>query len=57
MYPPWKKFTLHYCQRIKILGDCYYCISGIDIDGKKKVMEKHAENSVEMGMAMVEHIK
>eukprot|EP00111_Clytia_hemisphaerica_P004600 TCONS_00013203-protein len=48
------------CQRIKILGDCYYCISGFDegTNGDSNVDKlTHAENSVEMGLAMVKHIK
>lgn len=48
------------CQRIKILGDCYYCISGLDEgndeDGGHEGLS-HAENSVEMGLNMVKHIK
>ena len=38
--------------RIKILGDCYYCVSGAPYADKK-----HAKNSVEMGLDMIEHIK
>ena len=38
------------CQRIKILGDCYYCIAGLD-DNKK-----HAQCAVEMGRDMIKHI-
>ena len=38
------------CQRIKILGDCYYCIAGLD-DNKE-----HAQYAVEMGRDMIKHI-
>lgn len=38
------------CQRIKILGDCYYCIAGLD-DNKQ-----HALCAVEMGRDMIKHI-
>ena len=38
------------CQRIKILGDCYYCIAGLD-DNKT-----HAQSAVEMGRDMITHI-
>nr|XP_006825139.1 PREDICTED: adenylate cyclase type 2-like [Saccoglossus kowalevskii] len=33
------------CMRIKILGDCYYCVSGLPIS-----RPTHAENCVEMGL-------
>ncbi|PFX15541.1 Adenylate cyclase type 6 [Stylophora pistillata] len=42
--------TKNSCQRIKILGDCYYCIAGLD-DNKK-----HAQCAVEMGRDMISHI-
>ena len=38
--------------RIKILGDCYYCVSGVP-----KPDPKHADNCVEMGLEMIELIK
>lgn len=38
------------CLRIKILGDCYYCISGIP------QREDHAQCCVKMGLDMVEAI-
>lgn len=47
----------NYCQRIKILGDCYYCISGLSDEEVEQNNMSHAENSVEMGLAMVQHIK
>ncbi|ESO96914.1 hypothetical protein LOTGIDRAFT_115371, partial [Lottia gigantea] len=40
------------CMRIKILGDCYYCVSGVpepDIN--------HATNCVKMGLRMIEVIR
>ncbi|XP_019855357.1 PREDICTED: adenylate cyclase type 2-like isoform X2 [Amphimedon queenslandica] len=40
------------CMRIKILGDCYYCVSGL-YDSSKT----HAQNCVEMGLQMIEVIK
>ncbi|KAJ7361739.1 Adenylate cyclase type 3 [Desmophyllum pertusum] len=42
--------TKYGCQRIKILGDCYYCIAGLD-DSKT-----HAQSAVEMGRDMITHI-
>ena len=38
--------------RIKILGDCYYCIAGL-YDSNKN----HAQSCVEMGLQMIEVIK
>ena len=38
--------------RIKILGDCYYCISGVPLAN-----EDHAHNSVQMGLDMIELIQ
>ena len=48
--------------RIKILGDCYYCISGLpapDPDDKDKTINNpdHAKNSVEMGLEMIDLIR
>nr|XP_023675798.1 adenylate cyclase type 2-like isoform X2 [Paramormyrops kingsleyae] len=40
------------CMRIKILGDCYYCVSGLPVS-----LPKHAENCVKMGLDMCEAIK
>ena len=37
------------CLRIKILGDCYYCVSGIP-----NQKEAHARQCVEMGLDMIE---
>ena len=38
--------------RIKILGDCYYCVSGMPIS-----RPNHAVNIVKMGLAMIHSIK
>ncbi len=38
--------------RIKILGDCYYCVSGVPIPD-----DRHAHHAVEMGLDMIELIK
>ena len=39
------------CMRIKILGDCYYCVSGLPVS-----RPNHAINIVSMGLAMIEAI-
>ncbi|KAL4222045.1 Adenylate cyclase type 1 [Mactra antiquata] len=39
------------CLRIKILGDCYYCVSGLP-----DAREDHAKCCVEMGLDMIESI-
>ncbi|XP_031835270.1 adenylate cyclase type 2 Ac76E isoform X2 [Nomia melanderi] len=40
------------CMRIKILGDCYYCVSGLPIS-----RPNHAYNCVNMGLEMIEAIR
>ncbi|XP_032892249.1 adenylate cyclase type 7 isoform X2 [Amblyraja radiata] len=40
------------CMRIKILGDCYYCVSGLPVS-----LPKHARNCVKMGLDMCEAIE
>uniref|UniRef100_A0A8P4KN57 Adenylate cyclase type 2 n=1 Tax=Dicentrarchus labrax TaxID=13489 RepID=A0A8P4KN57_DICLA len=40
------------CMRIKILGDCYYCVSGLP-----ESLPHHAKNCVKMGLDMCEAIK
>ncbi|XP_041649233.1 adenylate cyclase type 2 isoform X2 [Cheilinus undulatus] len=40
------------CMRIKILGDCYYCVSGLP-----ESLTNHAKNCVKMGLDMCEAIK
>ncbi|XP_048850294.1 adenylate cyclase type 2b isoform X2 [Brienomyrus brachyistius] len=39
------------CMRIKILGDCYYCVSGLP-----EYLPNHAKNCVKMGLDMCEAI-
>uniref|UniRef100_H3AHK0 Adenylate cyclase type 5 n=1 Tax=Latimeria chalumnae TaxID=7897 RepID=H3AHK0_LATCH len=41
----------NHCLRIKILGDCYYCVSGLP-----EARDDHAHCCVEMGMDMIEAI-
>lgn len=38
--------------RIKILGDCYYCVSGLPVS-----RPNHAYNCVNMGLQMIEAIR
>ncbi|KAJ7396078.1 adenylate cyclase type 7 [Pitangus sulphuratus] len=40
------------CMRIKILGDCYYCVSGLPVS-----LPVHARNCVKMGLDICEAIK
>lgn len=40
------------CMRIKILGDCYYCVSGLPTP-----TPNHADNCVNMGLKMIEAIR
>uniref|UniRef100_A0A8B9HH47 adenylate cyclase n=1 Tax=Astyanax mexicanus TaxID=7994 RepID=A0A8B9HH47_ASTMX len=40
------------CMRIKILGDCYYCVSGLP-----EFLPDHAKNCIKMGLDMCEAIK
>uniref|UniRef100_A0A673ZU47 Adenylate cyclase type 8 n=1 Tax=Salmo trutta TaxID=8032 RepID=A0A673ZU47_SALTR len=42
----------HHCMRIKILGDCYYCVSGVP-----EPETAHARCCVEMGLSMISTIK
>ncbi|XP_064118497.1 adenylate cyclase type 6-like isoform X1 [Macrobrachium nipponense] len=41
----------HHCLRIKLLGDCYYCVSGLP-----EPRPDHAHCCVEMGLDMIEAI-
>lgn len=41
----------HHCLRIKILGDCYYCVSGLP-----EPRADHARCAVEMGLDMIDAI-
>nr|XP_015835581.1 PREDICTED: adenylate cyclase type 8-like isoform X2 [Tribolium castaneum] len=47
-----KLATKHDCLRIKLLGDCYYCVSGLP-----NAREDHADCAVEMGLNMIKAIK
>nr|XP_033339524.1 adenylate cyclase type 2 isoform X2 [Megalopta genalis] len=40
------------CMRIKILGDCYYCVSGLPVS-----RPNHAYNCVNMGLEMIDAIR
>ena len=40
------------CLRIKILGDCYYCVSGLPVS-----RPNHAVNIVKMGLSMISAIR
>ncbi|XP_074605717.1 adenylate cyclase type 2-like [Brevipalpus obovatus] len=40
------------CMRIKILGDCYYCVSGLPVS-----RPSHAINCTQMGLQMIHAIK
>eukprot|EP00079_Xenopus_tropicalis_P034624 XP_017948395.1 PREDICTED: adenylate cyclase type 7 isoform X3 [Xenopus tropicalis] len=40
------------CMRIKILGDCYYCVSGLPVS-----LPNNAKNCVKMGLDICEAIK
>ncbi|XP_055544586.1 adenylate cyclase type 6 [Wyeomyia smithii] len=41
----------HHCLRIKLLGDCYYCVSGLP-----EARPDHAMCAVEMGLDMIDAI-
>lgn len=41
----------HHCLRIKLLGDCYYCVSGLP-----EPRPDHARCCVEMGLDMISAI-
>lgn len=47
-----KLATENHCLRIKLLGDCYYCVSGLPIP-----RSDHAHCCVEMGLHMIKAIK
>jgi adenylate cyclase len=38
--------------RIKFLGDCYYCVSGVPVKNKR-----HAKNCVDLGLRMIKDIR
>ncbi|XP_010780563.1 adenylate cyclase type 8, partial [Notothenia coriiceps] len=41
----------HHCLRIKLLGDCYYCVSGVP-----EPQQAHARHCVELGLDMINAI-
>ncbi|KAG5326148.1 ADCY2 cyclase, partial [Acromyrmex heyeri] len=45
-------FEDNQCMRIKILGDCYYCVSGLPVS-----RPNHAYNCVNMGLQMIDAIR
>ncbi|XP_063922796.1 adenylate cyclase type 8-like isoform X4 [Zophobas morio] len=47
-----KLATENHCLRIKLLGDCYYCVSGLPTP-----RSDHAHCSVEMGLHMIKAIR
>ena len=47
----WPHVQDNKCLRIKILGDCYYCVSGLP-----EPCRDHARNAVEMGLDMIDAI-
>jgi hypothetical protein len=42
----------NHCLRIKLLGDCYYCVSGLP-----RARPDHAHCCVEMGLHMIKAIQ
>ena len=48
---PYVVLQENHCLRIKILGDCYYCVSGLP-----EPRADHAHCCVEMGVDMIEAI-
>nr|CAD7574460.1 unnamed protein product [Timema californicum] len=46
-----KERTDNHCLRIKILGDCYYCVSGLP-----EPRSDHAHCAIEMGLDMIDAI-
>lgn len=42
----------NHCLRIKLLGDCYYCVSGLPVQDAN-----HALNCINMGLDMIEVIR
>lgn len=47
--PPASRPQENHCRRIKILGDCYYCVSGLT-----QPKADHAHCCVEMGLDMID---
>nr|CAD7265051.1 unnamed protein product [Timema shepardi] len=48
---PGRHLTDNHCLRIKILGDCYYCVSGLP-----EPRSDHAHCAIEMGLDMIDAI-
>lgn len=46
----------NHCLRVKLLGDCYYCVSQFESDNWK-TRPDHAVCSVETGLHMIKAIK
>lgn len=46
----------NHCLRVKLLGDCYYCVSQFESDNWK-TRPDHAVCSVETGLHMINAIK
>uniref|UniRef100_A0A8C6ZPJ9 adenylate cyclase n=1 Tax=Nothoprocta perdicaria TaxID=30464 RepID=A0A8C6ZPJ9_NOTPE len=51
LFARFDKLAANHCLRIKILGDCYYCVSGLP-----EARGDHAHCCVEMGVDMIEAI-
>uniref|UniRef100_A0A7N8Y0S2 Adenylate cyclase type 5 n=1 Tax=Mastacembelus armatus TaxID=205130 RepID=A0A7N8Y0S2_9TELE len=51
LFARFDKLAENHCLRIKILGDCYYCVSGLP-----EARADHAHCCVEMGLDMIEAI-
>lgn len=53
MFPSFDKLSdVHKCLRIKLLGDCYYCVTGMP-----RETTYHADLAVSMGLDMIDAIK
>ena len=48
---PFLLFQKNKCMRIKILGDCYYCVAGAPYPDPD-----HAKHSIQMGLDMIDLI-
>lgn len=53
---PVSAFKDNHCLRVKLLGDCYYCVSQFESDNWK-TRPDHAVCSVETGLHMIKAIK
>ncbi|XP_049854245.1 adenylate cyclase type 8 isoform X4 [Schistocerca gregaria] len=52
LFARFDKLATTHCLRIKLLGDCYYCVSGLP-----KARADHAHCCVEMGLHMIKAIQ